>query len=227
MVAPVFESPQGRYFAGDPDSAVPPRVFMTQEELEHQQQAGYLTLTSKHWERQQGGVVLYAHSKFLDPGETYSRLSSSDLTMDTRAGVHLDYIPRPRALMILHRWGRFLIDDANRMLSGRPQPKEIERALDAAQRALFCAPPPEHKSLRIDAFISLAASYIVRKRRVERLYREMQIDFDEGTIATVRQRAEAKAAGASTYPANDSGPKSDPADGQRISLVVSRIAKAS
>ena len=44
MVAPVFESPAGRYFVGDPDSLIPPRSFLDRAELERQRQAGYLTL---------------------------------------------------------------------------------------------------------------------------------------------------------------------------------------
>lgn len=72
--------------------------------------------------------------------------------------------------------------------------------MDAAERALFCAPPPEHKQLRIDAFVALAANYHVRKRPAERLYREMRLDFDDVTIAEIRRRAEAKAAGVRAYP---------------------------
>lgn len=222
MTAPVFEGPAGRYFVGDPDSVVPPRAFMEREELEHQQEAGYLTLTAKHWARQPGGVVLYAHPGFLNPGEAYCSLSPSDLAFDTCSGVHLDYVPRPRALMLLHRWGRLLADDASRMLSGRPTAADIDRAMDSAQRALFCAPPPEHKQLRMDAFVALAASYHVRKRPAERLYREMKLDFDEVAVDTICQRAAAKAAGAHAYPPKDSGPASDPADGPRFRLTVSR-----
>jgi len=98
--------------------------------------------------------------------------------------------------------------------------------MDAAQRALFCAPPPEHKSLRVEAFISLAASYIVCRRPPERLYREMKLDFDELTISVIRQRAEAKAAGARAYPFMKSRIGADPADGKRLCVTVSRAAAA-
>lgn len=225
MVAPVFESPAGRYFVGDPDSVVPPRAFMGREELEHQREAGYLTLTEKQWERQPGGVVLYAHPRFLNPGGAHCELSASQLVLDTLAGVHLDYLPRARALAILHRWGQSLIDEASRTLSGRPAAADIDRAMDAAQRALFCAPPPEHKQLRVDAFVALTASYHVRKRPAERLYREMKLDFDDVTIAEIQHRAEAKAAGAHAYPPVDTASGPDPADGPRVHLKVSRTGR--
>src|ERR1041384_7911415 len=127
MVAPVFESPVGRYFTGDPDSVVPPRTFMDREELERNRDAGYLTLTDGRWTRQPGAVVLYAHPAFLNPGATLRGLSASELNFDTRANVFLDYLPRAHALAILHRWGRSLIEEASRILSGRPQPAELDR----------------------------------------------------------------------------------------------------
>jgi hypothetical protein len=227
MVAPVFESPTGRYFVGDPDSLMPPRSFLDRAELERQRQAGYLTLTDRQWARLPGGVVLYAHPRFVNPGAKFCGLSSPELTLDTSAGVHLAYVARARALKMLHQWGTLLVADANRILSGRPHAAEIERAMDASQRALFCAPPPEHKQLRVDAFISLAASYHVCRRPSERLYREMMLDFDELTISAIRVRAEAKAAGVRAYPLTASGTGSDPADGKRLSVTVSRAALAS
>jgi len=224
MVAPVFESPAGRYFVGDPDSLIPPRSFLDRAELERQRQAGYLTLTDKQWARLPSGVVLYAHPKFVNPGAMYYGLPSAELTMDASSGVHLAYVARVRALGMLHQWGALLVADANRTLSGRPQVAEIARAMDAAQRALFCAPPPEHKQLRVDAFVSLAASYRVFCFPSDRLYREMKLDFDELTISAIRSRAEAKAAGVRAYPPTASGTGSDPADGQRLHVRVFRAA---
>src|SRR5678815_2161187 len=142
-----------------------------------------MCIRDRHWERQPGGVILYAHPTFLDPGSAYCKLSPSELARDTRTGVYLDYFSRARALAILRRWGQLLVDEASRMLSGRPTAGDIDRAMDAAQRALFCAPPPEHKQLRADAFVALAASYHVRKHPAERLYREMKLDFDVIAIA--------------------------------------------
>jgi hypothetical protein len=206
MVAPVFESPSGRYFVGDPDSVVPPQRFMDRKELEHNREAGHLTLTDFQWPRQPGGVVLYAHSLFLKPSATHYQFSTSELTWDSRAGVYLNYLARTLALSILHRWGRLLIEDASRVLAGsRPTVPEVDRAMDSAERALFCAPPPEHKQLRIDAFAALAATYRVRKLPEERLYREMRLDFDDVTVAEVRRRSEAKAAGVSAYPLEKTG----------------------
>jgi len=200
MVAPVFESPAGRYFTGDPDSVVPPRTFMDREELERNREAGYLTLTNNNWRRQPGAVVLYAHPTFLNPGATLCELSAAELNFDTRANVFLDYLARANALTVLYRWGRSLVEEAGRILSSRPETADLDRAMDAAERALFCAPPPEHKQLRIDSFIALVASHHVRKHPTERLYREMKLDFDDATIAEIRRRSEAKAAGVRPYP---------------------------
>lgn len=227
MVAPVFESPAGRYFVGDPDSLLPPRRFLDRAELEQQRSAGYVTLTERGWTRLPGGVVLYAHPGFLDPGGIHCRLPAEDLRLDPSTGVHLAYFTRDRALAILRRWGTLLVDDANRTLAGRPRVEEIDRALDSAQRALFCAPPPEHKQLRIDAFISLAAAYRVCRRPTERLYREMKLDFDDLTIAEIRKRAGDKAAGTRAYPVSAPGTGVDPADGKRLSVKVFRAALAS
>jgi len=55
----------------------------------------------------------------------------------------------------------------------------------------------------------------------------MKLDFDELTISAIRQRAEAKAAGARAYPLIASGTGSDPADGKRLSVTVFRTALAS
>lgn len=233
MVAPFFESPAGRYFAGDPDSPVPPRTFLNRIELEEQRQAGYLTLTRGQWTRLPSGVVLYAHPKFVNsdrnPDAAYYCLPQTELTeltWDATAGVHLAYVARTRALAILYRWGDLLVQDSNRILSGRSAKIEIKRAMDSAQRALFCAPrsEPDHKRLRVEAFTALAVSYCIGGRPVERLYREMKLDFDELTISAIRSRAEAKAAGARAYPLTAYGTGADPADGKRLRVTVFRAA---
>jgi len=224
MASPLFESPPGRFFAGDPDSPVPPRMIFDRDQLEEQRADARITLTSQRWARKPAGVVLYADRAFLAPGREMFRLEALPLVLDPTAHVHVWYGARAEALQVLRSWGDSLIADATRSLRSRPSAADIERAIDAAQRALFCAPPPEHAELRFEAFVVLLAGHQMLRRPVDRLYQEARLDFDDIAIARLRSRVEAKAAGAFTYAPIRARSRVDPADGKRIPLTIRRTS---
>jgi hypothetical protein len=222
-IAPPFLRSGKWYFAADPASPVVPTTVVGDDELQEYADAGFVSLTATHWPHAPGGVVLYAHTQFLAPGENRLELPRKSLTESGRDDVVVAYLSRGEALTILEEWGRLLLRDANVLFAGRPSEEALLRAQDSAERALFCAPPPEHRDLRTDAFVSLASAKLLLGQPLTRLYREIGLDFDDLTLARIRQRIEARAAGTYSYPPPAvNAHREDPADGKRLRLVVTR-----
>lgn len=236
MKSPLFRSADGEYFTGDPSSA----VRLNEPNLREVASRGLVTITSSSWSAVPSGVVLYAHERFLNAGANTLALSAEGLAIDEASGLRVTYVERSRALEILSSWGRALNADANAHLRGRPSPQDLLRARSSAERARFAAPPPENREIRFESFVHLASAVRASGSSIDRILRDAARDFSEQDVERIRQRVEARLAGASRPYAREETPAPrprtaratfeqlsllpDPADGEKLLMKVTRRA---
>jgi len=159
-------------------------------------QRGLLSLIEKPLEPIDGGLILYADRQFMEPPGDRWRLETSTLGWDEKLGAWVIYEERSRALGRLARWGRALIKDAQQRLRAAAKlpiesaGADVERALDDGRRARFCAPPPENRDVREDAFACWAGAWLLQGRPIDALLRDARRDFpDDPTIDRIEATA--------------------------------------
>ncbi len=187
--SPFFKHPEGWYFIGDPGAPIPMESRCTEADLPELQERGTVCLTTKTWPRTPGGVLLYAHSAFIYPGEglfdLHDRLDG--LENDEKIDCHITYVPREVALEKMGEWSRQLHRDAyHHIQHGRAA---WERALDSAERARVVAPPPEHALLQIEAFVLIGAAWILLGRDFEDIVWDAESERNPGLLQALKARA--------------------------------------
>jgi hypothetical protein len=113
------------------------------------------------------------------------RLEPSPLQWDDELRAWVAYVGRAQALRQLARWGAELIQDAKERIhaAAKVAPErsraDLQRILNDAVRARFCAPPPEHPNLREEAFACWGAAWILDGRldALPALLRDARRDF--------------------------------------------------
>lgn len=133
----------------------------------------------------QGGLVLYGHPAFIEPQEGIRIPIESDPPLLHR-DPHLFWACQPlmACVEILHRWGEFLLKDAEDHLRKNP-----ERALASAGRARLCTISPVDKRLRFKAFLWSAVARGVLHRTMEPVFEDAALDFDPQRVLNLRERA--------------------------------------
>jgi hypothetical protein len=189
----------------------PPQRYDAQE-IESYEQQGLLARTQATWKPVDTGVILYAHRQFVEPGPDLLKLDPSALRWDEKLDIWVMYERRDKAMRCLEHWGDALIHDATERLReaakqafAAEQPL-VDRALDDARRARYCAPPPEHSKLRARSFECWAAAWILQGRPIDALLRDARRDFPNNeTIEQIEKNARHLATPeTATYPASKS-----------------------